>query len=694
MKKIILLLVILCLKQSIIAQNPKIDSLRIILSTRGVADTTKLKALNVISWEYALVGDYKTGIQSANDALAIANTVAVSRLILDQKADAYVNIGIINYYKSDYNRALEFYLRALPILEEIKDRKGMSSVYNNIGMVYDDKGEYTKALEFLLKSLKIREELGDKQGISASYGNIGGIHYSKGDYAKALDFHLKAVEIRKEIGNKKGLASSYNNIGIIYDDKGDYLKALEYQEKSLEIKEKIGDKKGMALSYGNMGNTFKHMGDHRKALEYFLKSLKLKEELEDKRGMASTYHNIGLLYLVMGRLPESKLYQQKGLFIAREIDARPDILKSYEGLSKVDSALGNYKDAYEHHKKFTMIKDSIFNEEANKKVVQSEMNFEFEKKEQAAKLEQEKKDALASEALKKQKMQRNGFIGGFALMLALAGVSYRGYRNKRKAHRMIALQKMLVEEKQKEIVDSIQYAKRIQYALLAHDEFLSANLSKYFVLFKPKDIVSGDFYWSARKGNDFYFAVCDSTGHGVPGAFMSLLNISFLNEAINEKNITEPHLILNHVRSRLIESVSQEGAQDGMDAVLLRFNKTTGSCVYAAANNAPVLVRNGELNMQGYDKMPVGKGERSDSFTLRNLDIQRDDVLYVYTDGFADQFGGPKGKKFKYRQLNELLLSVHKDGPEKQQDILEISFNSWKGGLEQVDDVCIAGIIF
>jgi serine phosphatase RsbU (regulator of sigma subunit) len=271
----------------------------------------------------------------------------------------------------------------------------------------------------------------------------------------------------------------------------------------------------------------------------------------------------------------------------------------------------------------------------------------------------------------------------------------------------------IIEEKNKNITDSINYAKRIQYTLLAHSAFLKQHLPEHFILFKPKDIVSGDFYWATSVPNkndkdlDFYLAVCDSTGHGVPGAFMSLLNSSFLNEAINEKNIKEPHAVLNHVRARLIESISQDGGKDGMDAVLVRWECTT-DCVdpdstqdhkvpgvtYSAANNHPVLIRDKQIIEFPKDKMPVGKGERTDSFNLHRIEGQPGDILYLYTDGFADQFGGPKGKKFKYRQLNELLLQLSADPLSTQKEKLNKVFENWRGELEQVDDVCIVGIKF
>lgn len=253
-------------------------------------------------------------------------------------------------------------------------------------------------------------------------------------------------------------------------------------------------------------------------------------------------------------------------------------------------------------------------------------------------------------------------------------------------------QKDLIEEKQKEILDSINYAKRIQYTLLANDKLLRQKLSEYFVLFQPKDIVSGDFYWAASAVNSerFYLAICDSTGHGVPGAFMSLLNSSFLNEAVTEKNISKPNEILDYVRQRLIESISADGGQDGMDGILLCIEN--GVFTYAAANNAPVIVRENTTTYLPTDKMPVGKGLRDEPFTLYSMDIRKGDMLYFYTDGYADQFGGPKGKKFMYKQLNKLLMSIHTDPVDRQKQVLESTLANWKGNLEQVDDVCIIGI--
>ncbi len=262
-------------------------------------------------------------------------------------------------------------------------------------------------------------------------------------------------------------------------------------------------------------------------------------------------------------------------------------------------------------------------------------------------------------------------------------------------------QKDLLEEKQKEIVDSIHYARRIQTTILPGNEYLGKNLPDFFVLFKPQSIVSGDFYWATRVvkkaddkvvGERFYLAVCDSTGHGVPGAFMSILNISFLNEAINEKQIEAPNEILDYVRKRLIKNLSHEGGQDGMDGTVICFDKMKNTITYASAHNAPIMVRDKSIIELKADKMPIGKGIKTEPFTLHEIEHKKGDTIYFYTDGFADQFGGPKGKKFKYKTLNALLLENSELPLNEQADLLLNAFTDWKGQLEQIDDVCVFAV--
>jgi serine phosphatase RsbU (regulator of sigma subunit) len=258
--------------------------------------------------------------------------------------------------------------------------------------------------------------------------------------------------------------------------------------------------------------------------------------------------------------------------------------------------------------------------------------------------------------------------------------------------------KIEIENKHQEILDSVNYAQRIQRALLANKKLLDENLHEYFVLFLPKDIVSGDFYWAQKMSNDtFCIVAADSTGHGVPGAIMSILNISCLSEAVNAQNLLLPNEILNHTRKRIMEHMandgSEEGGKDGMDAIICNFDFKTLQLKFAAANNPLYLIRNNEFLEFKSDKMPVGKpmGEIL-PFTLQEVNLQKGDLVVMITDGFADQFGGEKGKKFMYKSLKELLLKLSDKNPQEIKSNLEQAFIQWKGNLEQVDDVCIIGV--
>jgi serine phosphatase RsbU (regulator of sigma subunit) len=325
----------------------------------------------------------------------------------------------------------------------------------------------------------------------------------------------------------------------------------------------------------------------------------------------------------------------------------------------------------------------------------------FDKKEAIIKEQQDKERAIGREKERVQSIIIWCVVGGLVLVTLFSFFIYRSLLQNRKANKIIWSQKKLVEdknliieEKQKEIIDSINYAKRIQYSLLAHKDFLNTNIPNHFIYFNPKDIVSGDFYWATKNDNKFYFAVCDSTGHGVPGAFMSLLNIGYLSEAINEKGIQQPNDVFNYVRQRLIDNISKDGQKDGFDGILICVDLKSKLITYAAANNKPILISKSIMQELPTDRMPVGVGERKENFKLYNIEVKNEDVLYLYTDGYADQFGGERGKKFKYKTLNELLFTNHIKPLKEQQMIIKETFETWRGNLEQVDDVCVVAIRF
>ncbi len=249
-----------------------------------------------------------------------------------------------------------------------------------------------------------------------------------------------------------------------------------------------------------------------------------------------------------------------------------------------------------------------------------------------------------------------------------------------------------VEEKQKEITDSINYAKRIQEAILPSFDFIKTHLPNSFIYYQPKDIVAGDFYWAEKVNSDFFIAAADCTGHGVPGALVSVVCCNALNRTVNEFKLTDPGKILDKTRELVLESFSKNGGdiKDGMDISLISINGNT--IKWAGANNPLWYYQNNELKEIKANKQPIGKTDRAEPFTTHTIELQKGDSLYLFTDGFADQFGGPKGKKFKYKQLGDLLASSNDLSISEQHLTLKNTLNSWRGKLEQVDDICVIGI--
>ncbi|MGZ4090230.1 MAG: tetratricopeptide repeat protein [Bacteroidia bacterium] len=617
--------------------------------------------------------------------------------------------GLYNERQGNFKKAISYYMLSFELGQKINHKRTQVLRANDIGRMYSSQGKYKEAVDYYLKSIKIAGEAKMSASQAYSYIGLGELFREQKNYAKAETYYKEALNIALANDDKKVISACYNNLGIVYGEKGNPKEGITYHLKALEIKKEMNDLFGIGLTYEMLANRNAQANDYNKAIEYIENSLKIARQLNNRDAEAEDLCNLGHYYLETGKLNEAEKTLNESIKIASEIGFNLLLQECYKHLSRVYGMKKNFSKAYEYNLKYTELKDSILNKESAKQVAEMEARFENEKNELEIKnlnsekalqqTEIEKKEA----EVKKQNIQKIAFASGFVLMLILAVVIFKGYNDKKKSNKIISeqkhqveYQKEIIEEKQREVVDSINYAKRIQQTILAHNTYLEQQLGpeNIFVFFKPKDIVSGDFYWATHKNDSFYMAVCDSTGHGVPGAFMSLLNIGYLSEAINEKAIYEPHLVLNYVRERLITSVNKDGQKDGFDGILLKLttNNSITTATYSAAFNSPVIISNNLLSDLPCDKMPVGIGERSESFRLHTIDIKKGDTIYLYTDGYADQFGGPNGKKFKYRQLEELLLNIHLLPVKEQENILSHKLDEWRGELEQVDDILVVGI--
>ena len=512
------------------------------------------------------------------------------------------------------------------------------------------------------------------------------------NYKTALEYYSKGIQLAEKLKNNVFLSALYFNIGSVYTYTEKYKESTECYLKSLSIDTILKDDYAISDCYTNIGINYNFSKDYDKALFYCFKGLRMKKTLQDFDGAASGYINIADVFVNKNDYKSAKAFLDSSLTISEENQSFDNLRLTYKGLADVHFKLGNFRDAYLYHVKFKQITDSIFNNENNEQLNQTKINFELEKK----RAEQLQQKALTDADKKRQ----NIIILSVVLVLLIVSVFslflFKRFKITNQQKEIISQQKELVEEKQKEISDSINYAKRIQTSFLANELEFKKYFADYFILFNPKDIVSGDFYWTASVDSKFYVAVADSTGHGIPGAFMSLLNISLLNEAVLSKNYSSTVDILNFVRRILILGLkpdeSGQGGNDGMDCVLISIDFKTMEMEFSGANNPLWIVRQGAIIELKPDKMPVGRSPKEFvSFTSQKFQVQKGDLIYSFTDGYADQFGGPKGKKFKYKQLEEMLLKNHQYVLSLQKETLHQTFINWKNSLEQVDDVTILG---
>ena len=446
------------------AQN--VDSLLVLLKN-AKQDTLKIRLR------------FDIGVATGNFRISYWDSLVVDSKKWSMKkieAGSLNNLGYIYDDIGDIPKAIECYQKGIKIQEEIGHKLGVSTTLNNLGQIYKKQGDIPRGLDCYHRSLKLQEEVGDKGGRAVTLNNIGHIYVIQGDILKALDFYSKSLKINEEMGDKKGIASSLNNIGLIFKKRGDNDRALEYYNKSLLIRKIIGDKKGIANVLNNIGFIHGLKGDVAKALDCYNKSLEINLEIGEKRGTANSLNSIAYSMMQKGELSEALAFANRSMQMAKELGFPENIRYSANTLKSIFQKQNKYKEAFEMYDLEIIMRDSINNQETQKAAVKKQMQYVYEKKEMELKAEQDKKDAITNGELKQKEKERNYFIAGFGLVLILALFILRGYRQKQKANAIILEQKELVDEKQKEIVASINYAKRIQMALLPNEKYIDRSL--------------------------------------------------------------------------------------------------------------------------------------------------------------------------------------------------------------------------
>jgi len=586
----------------------------------------------------------------------------------------------------------------------------LAGAVSNEGFYFDQHGNLIKALEKYHESLHLYQRIENNQGISTAFNNLGVLYSIIGDTSKALDYHHQSLSLKIEMNDSLGTALSYNNIGSIYETSGVPFKALEYYENALKISKQINDLRGEAMAYDNIGDIYFDEEVYGKALEYYKKGLKTWELCEYDLGISTGKNNLANVLIQMGKWEEAEKLALESNEIAENLDYPIDLMHSSKTLMNIYEHKKAYEKAFYYSKSYSNLKEQIQNERHVNEAFKKSMTYEYQRTALQDSLKFENERQLNQAVLKQKRTESYALYAVLALLIILFLVGLKNFNRKKKDHELIQLQKAEVEAKNlkieeqhlilrnthQEISDSITYAKRIQSAILPSNEQIKSNFDDSFVLFMPKDVVSGDFYWSFQKDKEVLVAVADCTGHGVPGAMVSIVCNNALNRCVREFALFEPGTILDKARDIVIEAFESTSkfVKDGMDISLLKVNLETFEVEWAGANNPLYLLKRDskEIEIISADKQPIGKFEMPKPFKNNSLKLEKGDRIFLFSDGFMDQFGGSKGKKYKYSKFRDFLLSIQHLQMEEQKQSLKAEFNAWKGELEQVDDICIVGL--
>lgn len=718
---------------SLNAQTAKIDSLQKVLKTLE-ADTNKANILYEISRAYLFdLNDIQKVKEYAQQELELSKKIHYEKGI----AYSLLNMGTFYWKTGEYDVALYHYRESLKKMIHMGNKKGESACYVNIGNIYSLQGKSNEATQFIMKSIKIKEELNDKRGISIGYNNLGSLYATVGNYKQALNCFFKTLKIAEESKDKLAESSSYNNIGLIFFHQNKLDIALFYYKKAVKIQEEIGDKVTAGTSYNSIGNIYQAKKQYKEALAYHFRDLKIKETANDKQGISIACNSIGTDYFGSGNFDDALTYQLKSYNVSKKIgykngivDAAGGIGKLYEEKKQYEKALLYYdhmhiisceiefkegiRDAYANKASvytklrqfekaldftnlYNEVKDTLLNKNNFKQIAELNTRYETDKKEKEILL-LIKDQQLNAKIIKQQQYMRWGLIGGVLLLLISIVSIYKKYRFKQKANIVLEEQKEEIEQKNTLIIDSIDYAKTIQDAILPTTQKVRLFFPESFILFKPKAIVSGDFYWLNSIHGRLICAVGDCNGHGVPGAFMSLLGYNMLENVIKKKSITKPAFILNEVNAEIIYRLSYEHkkvtVEHGMNIALIFIDKDNGQLQFSGAHNPLYIVRNNELIELKADKISIGFiKEYENGFSNQNFQLIKGDMIYLFTNGFPDQIGGPEHKSFSYGSFKDLLTAISPLDTYMQMIRLEESYISWcSEGVQQTDDILIIGI--
>lgn len=608
------------------------------------------------------------------------------------------------------------YIESLKITGKIKDSV-IGECSKNLGVAYEIVGMYDSAVWYYIEAEKKADQTNNLELKQKVLNNLGIVYFTNNDFKKAQFYFQKSADVSLEDNDvENALLSMKNVLAISFQQEDRSLFWKTYQRADSLVT--INGLEDFAEELEKIKIVFLSEDDPEKAILFFKENIeKYKQETPvNSLDLALSYRNLSVVYLSRGKPELAMVNLDSSLYYSRLSGSLNEQKKSLTLKIKAEIELYLKDEAIGDFDQLNELLDSISRMSSLEAIAEMQTKYDTEKKEKENELLKKENEIRELENLTRKK-QANYLIFGLSIAFVLLIIILNRFmltrRQKVKIEKQKELieaekkevelqkrkteeQKLIVEEKNHEIMSSINYAKRIQTAILKEEQHVTPTFPEHFILFLPKDVVSGDFYWALEKGDNIYITAADCTGHGVPGAFMSMLGVSFLNEINNTEEVLSPAQILNTLRDKIIKELGQtggfEGSKDGMDMSLIRINKTQKEIAWAGANNPLYIIHENKLIDYKGDRQPVGYSDKKEVFTDHRIELKEGMCFYLFSDGYQDQFGGPQGKKYKAKNLQRKLLEIHHLPTEEQKNILHEEFLSWRGDIEQIDDVCLIGL--
>jgi tetratricopeptide (TPR) repeat protein len=699
--RVIIALVVLMLPVVLPAQ---LDSLRNELN-KAKADTTKIRLCIAIAAQQTN-NNLDTTLAYCDRAESLARKTNNRKGI----ADAQYQRAYAVFYAGDGDSSLRMYDKLIGEYRALGDSGSVAACYNKAGFIYREKGDRLEALKQYELALNANVNNQDVIEAAGSYLNIGLIHHDQGDVAQALKYQLQALALYEQTNDISKTCNALLRIGNVYCDMQDDTTGLIYYQRALDLGQQIPSKRHVAIALNNMASIYSRWKDPSRAIALWRQALQMRREIGDLNGASLILNNMGLEYTSMQVYDSAFYYINESYILTDSIGYKEMNMSNCKAFAELYAAQGEHEKAYDWFRRYHAIFADINAEESKNEV--SRLSALLKAEESANQIEQLSQQKKLDEAALDQEKTKGWFLGIVLLGVALIAVVI--WLNNRKTKRTnviletqkheIAEQKKIVEEQHRDIVDSVNYALRIQQAVLPSRNEMKCIFPESFMVYKPRDIVSGDFWWIAEKAGVKVIAVADCTGHGVPGAFMSLIGTSLLNEIINEKSITDPGIALNLLSDKVMKALHQHedrvSAHDGMDIALAVIDENADLLMFAGANNSLYYTTiDGELKEIKGDRQPIGfYVDKHQPFKVHTVSLADITNIYMLTDGYADQFCGNAGtqfgKKFKYSRLKKTLSDIQGLNTLQQKEHLQQTFEDWKGNMFQVDDVLVLGIRF